>query len=138
MEKFYLDTLEQKYPGISEKEGWIDLHLKRGTKEIDDQYFKIEIIKFGMEEKDANDYIQFLNEFNDSVEDFLDGANLFEMLEIRMKYEGFLEKEDELKKFIISGKIDETKKILNDTFQMSVEEIEIIIESLKFEIQNDI
>ena len=101
MEKFYLDTLEQKYPGISEKEGWIDLHFKRGTKEIDDQYFKIEIIKFGMEDKDANDYIQFLNEFNDSVEDFLDGANLFEMLEIRMKYEGFSDKEDELKKLIM-------------------------------------
>jgi hypothetical protein len=138
MEKFYLDTLEQKYPGISEKEGWIDLHFKRGTKEIDDQYFKIEIIKFGMEDKDANDYIQFLNEFNDSVEDFLDGANLFEMLEIRMKYEGFSDKEDELKKLIISGKIEESERILKDTFQMSFEEIEIVIESLKFEIQEDL
>ena len=138
MEKFNLETLEQKYPGISEKEGWLDLHLKRGTKEIDDHYFKIEIVKFGMEENDANEYIQFLIELNNSVEDFIDDANLFEMLEIRMKYEGYLDREDELKKLIISGKIDETKKILNDTFQMSVEEIEIVITSLKFEIQEDI
>ena len=103
-------------------------------KEIDDHYFKIEIIKFGMEEKDANDYIQFLIEFNDSVEDFIDDSNIFEMLEIRMKYEGFLDIEDELKKLIISGKIDESERKLKDTFQMSVEEIEIVISSLKFEI----
>jgi hypothetical protein len=138
MEKFNLETLEQKYPGISEKEGWLDLHLKRGMKEIDDHYFKIEIIKFGMEEKDANDYIQLLIEFNDSFEDIIDDANIFEMLEIRMKYEGFSDIEDELKKLIISGKIEESERILKDTFQMSVEEIEIVIASLKFEIQEDI
>lgn len=138
MEKFNLETLEQKYPGISEKEGWLNLHLKRGMKEIDDHYFKIEIIKFGMDENDANDYIQSLIEFNDSVEDFIDDSNLFEMLEIRMKYENFHESEDELKKLMISGNIDDTKKILNDTFQMTIEEIEIVIESLKFEIQKDI
>lgn len=138
MEKFNLETLEQKYPGISEKEGWLDLHLKRGMKEIDDHYFKIEIIKFGMDEKDANDYIQFLIEFNDSIEDIIDDAKMFEMLEIRLKYEGFSDKEEELKKLIISGKIEESERILKDTFQMSVEEIEIVITSLKFEIQEDI
>jgi hypothetical protein len=91
MEKFNLEKLEEKYPGISEKEGWLDLHLKRGMKEINDHDFKIEIIKFGMQEKDANDYIQFLIELNDSIEDVLDDSNIFEMLEIRMKYEDFSE-----------------------------------------------
>lgn len=136
MEKFNLETLEEKYPGIAEKEGWLDLHLKRGMKEINDHTFKIEIIKFGMQDKDADDYIQFLIEFNDSIEDFFD-PKMFEMLEIRMKYEDLSEREDELKKLIISGKIDETKRLLNDTFQMSNEEMEIVITSLKFEIQAD-
>ena len=138
MEKFNLEMLEEKYPGISEKEGWLDLHLKRGMKEINDHDFKIEIIKFGMQEKDANDYIQFLIELNDSIEDVLDDSNIFEMLEIRMKYEDFSEREDELKKLILSGKKDEAEKLLKDTFQMSIEEVEIVIESLEFEIKEDI
>jgi hypothetical protein len=138
MEKFNLEMLEEKYSGISEKEGWLDLHLKRGMKEINDHDFKIEIIKFGMQEKDANDYIQFLIELNDSIEDVLDDSNIFEMLEIRMKYEDFSEREDELKKLILSGKKDEAEKLLKDTFQMSIEEVEIVIESLEFEIKEDI
>ena len=137
MEKFNLETLEEKYSGISEKEGWIDLHLKRGMKEINDHYFKIEIMKFGMQEKDADDYIQFLIEFNDSIEDFVDDSKFLEMLEIRMKYEDLSEREEELKKLIISGKIDESERLLKDTFQMSIEEIEIVITSLKFEIQQN-
>jgi hypothetical protein len=138
MEKFNFETIEKKYPGISDKEGWVDLHLKKGMMEIDDHNFKIEIIKFGMEEKDADDYIQFLIEFNDSVEDFFDNSNVLEMLEISLKYEDFSDREEELKKLIISGKIDESERILKDTFQMSIEEIEIVIASLKFQIQNDI
>ena len=136
MEKFNLESIEEKYPGISEKEGWIDLHLKRGMKEIDDDYFKIEIIRFGMQEKDANDYLQFLIEFNDSIDDFVDDSKILEMLEIRMKYEDLSDREDELKKLMITGKIDESERILKDTFQMSNEEIEIVISGLKFEINN--
>jgi len=137
MEKFNLETLEEKYSGISEKEGWIDLHLKRGMKEINDHYFKIEIMKFGMQEKDADDYIQFLIELNDSIEDFVDDSKFLEMLEIRMKYEDLSEREEELKKLIVSGKIKESERLLKDTFQMSIEEIEIVITSLKFEIKEN-
>ena len=138
MEKFNLEQLEEKYPGIAEKEGWIDLHLKRGMKEINDHNFKIEIMKFGMQEKDADNYIQFLVEFNDSIGEICDDSKLFEMLEIRMKYEGLSEREDELKKLILSGKIEESERLLKDTFQMSIEEIEIVIALLKFEIQGPI
>ena len=145
MEKFNFEILEEKYPGISEKEGWLDLHLKRGMKEINDHDFKIEIIKFGMQEKDADNYIQLLIEFNDSIEDaiedtklFIEDTKLFEMLEIRMKYEHFSEKEDELKKLLLSEKIEESEKLLKETFQMSIEEVEIVIASLKFEINEDI
>ncbi len=77
MEKFNFEILEEKYPGISEKEGWLDLHLKRGMKEINDHDFKIEIIKFGMQEKDADNYIQLLIEFNDSIEDAIEDTKLF-------------------------------------------------------------
>lgn len=137
MEKFNLEILEEKYPRISEKEGWLDLHLKRGMKEINDHDFKIEIIKFGMQENDANDYIQFLIEFNNSIEDTFADNKIFEMLEIRMKYEDLSEREDELKKLLLSGKIDEVERLLKDTFQMSIEEVEIVIVSLKFEMKED-
>jgi hypothetical protein len=137
MEKFNLEILNEKYPGISEKNGWMDLHLKRGMKEINDHDFKIEIIKFGMQENDANDYIKFLIEFNNSIEDTFAENKIFEMLEIRMKYEGLIEREDELKKLILSGKIDEIERLLKDNFQMSSEEVEIVIESLKFEMTED-
>lgn len=63
---------------------------------------------------------------------------IFEILENRMKFEDFSEREDELIKLILSGKIDESEKLLKDTFQMSIEEVEIVIESLKFEIKEDI
>ena len=137
MEKFNLEILNEKYPGISEKNGWMDLHLKRGMKEINDHDFKIEIIKFGMQENDANDYIKFLIEFNNSIEDTFAENKIFEMLEIRMKYEGLIEREDELKKLILYGKIDEIERLLKDNFQMSSEEVEIVIESLKFEMTED-
>jgi hypothetical protein len=138
MEKFNLVTLNEKYPGISEKNGWLDLHLKRGMKQINDHDFKIEIIKFGLQENDANDYIQFLIEFNNSVEDTFADNKIFEMLEIRIKYEELTELEDELKKLILCGKIDEAERLLKDTFQMSIEEVEIVITCLKFEMTEDI
>ena len=137
MEKFNLVTLNEKYPGISEKNGWLDLHLKRGMKQINDHDFKIEIIKFGLQENDANDYIQFLIEFNNSVEDTFADNKIFEMLEIRIKYEELTELEYELKKLILCGKIDEAERLLKDTFQMSIEEVEIVITCLKFEITED-
>ena len=57
-----------------------------------------------MQENDANDYIQFLIEFNNSVEDTFADNKIFEMLEIRIKYEELTELEDELKKTHIMWK----------------------------------
>ena len=137
MDNLNLEDLEIKYPGISEKEGWLDLHLRRGMKEINDDDFKIEIIKFGMDENDAKNYIQFLVNINDSFEDLSEDSKFFEMLEIRMKYENFSDKESELKELVILGKIEETKIILKEDFQMDSQEVETVITALKFEIKMD-
>ena len=65
-----LEDLEKKYPKISEK-GWVDLHFKRGSKEINDKEFKNELLKFGIESSDADSYIEIIDDLSDEIKDFL-------------------------------------------------------------------
>jgi hypothetical protein len=137
MGNFTLEDLESKYPGVSEKEGWFDLHLKRGTREISDEAFKNELIIFGLDESDAHRYIDLLNRVNESIEDFTEESKIFEMLEIRIKYENLIEKESELKDLIRAEKLEYVNEILSKDLQMSIQEIDIIIKSLRYEINNE-
>lgn len=133
MKKFKLDNFEQKYPGISEKEGWIDLLLMRGTKEIDDEYFKIEIMKFGIEEQDADGYISMLNDINDAAGKLIGDSRMMEMMDVRTKYEDFINREGELKELINKGVDSDVADWLRVNFSMSEDEIETVLIAKKSE-----
>ena len=49
MADFNLEYFDKKYPCLSVKKDWLDLHLKRGMKEIGDSKFTEELIQFGVE-----------------------------------------------------------------------------------------
>jgi hypothetical protein len=139
MENFNLEYLEEKYPGISLKKGWLDLHFKRGAEEISDENFKLELFNFGREEIDADNYIIFLNNMNDRADDFIENSNFFEMIDINMKYDGLTEKTLEIKESIKKGDLDAVRKLLQDEFNMSSEEIEIVLTNYQFEMKmNDL
>lgn len=135
MSNINLEEFEEKYPGISEKEGWLDLHVKRGSKEIDDENFKIEIMKFGVEELDADNYIQYLIGFNETITDVIEDGKFMEMIELSFKYEGFDDKKDAIKEMVKNDQTVEARKLLQDEFAMTEEEIDNVISSLKFEIK---
>ena len=137
MNDFNLEEFEKKYPGVSDKDGWLDLHLKRGSGEIDDVNFKIEIMKYGLEELDADTYIEYLISFNETITDVIEDGKLMEMVDISIKYEGFVDKKDEIKEMLKIDQPIEARKLLQDEFAMTEEEIENVITALKFEIKID-
>ena len=137
MNDFNLEEFEKKYPGVSDKDGWLDLHLKRGSGEIDDVNFKIEIMKYGLEELDADTYIEYLISFNETITDVIEDGKLMEMFDISIKYEGFVDKKDEVKEMLKIDQPIEARKLLQDEFAMTEEEIENVITALKFEIKID-
>jgi hypothetical protein len=131
MKEFSLEQFEIKYPKVSEQDGWLDLHLKRGTKEINDEEFKNELLKFGIESSDIDDYINFLIDFNNNVEDVLEDLNMDEMLEIIMTYENYSDREDSIISLLENGRLDEASTILQNELKMTDEHIQIVISSLQ-------
>ena len=137
MENFNLEYLEEKYPGISLKKGWLDLHFKRGAEEISDENFKLELFNFGMEEIDADNYIIFLNNMNARADDLIENSNFFEMIDINLKYDGLTEKTLEIKESIKKRDLDAVRKLLQNEFNMNSEEIEIVLTNYQFEMKMD-
>ena len=131
MKEFSLEQFEIKYPKVSEQDGWLDLHLKRGTKEINDEEFKNELLKFGIESSDIDDYINFLIDFNNNVEDVLEDLKMDEMLEIIMTYENYSDREDSIISLLENGRLDEASTILQNELKMTDEHIQIVISSLQ-------
>ena len=137
MENFNLEYLEEKYPGISSKKGWLDLHFKRGAEEISDENFKLELFNFGMEEIDADNYIIFLNNMNAIADDLIENSNFFEMIDINLKYDGLTEKTLEIKESIKKRDLDAVRKLLQNEFNMNSEDIEIVLTNYQFEMKMD-
>ena len=131
MKEFSLEQFEIKYPKVSEQDGWLDLHLKRGTKEINDEEFKNELLKFGIESSDIDDYLNFLIDFNNNVEDVLEDLKMDEMLEIIMTYENYSDREDSIISLLENGRLDEASTILQNELKMTDEHIQIVISSLQ-------
>lgn len=127
-----LDDLEKKYPQISEKEGWLDLHAKRGKMEINDQEFKIDLLKFGMENSDADAYIDFLVEVNEQIEDFTEDGKLMEMVDIAFEYEKYYDFEDEFKETLKNKGEKELKEKLQNKLNMKPKDVKIVVAHLSY------
>lgn len=127
-----LDDLEKKYPKISEKEGWLVLHAKRGQKEINDQEFKIELLKFGMENSDADDYIDFLEEFNEHIEEVAEDGKMMEMIDIAFEYKKYYDFEDEFKETLKNKGEKALKEKLQNKLNMKPKDVKIVVTHLSY------
>jgi hypothetical protein len=137
MEKFDFEYFEKKYPGISDKEGWLDLHLKKGSEEIIDEEFKKELMNYGMESEDVDSYIQILNDLNNDIEDIAMESKMVEMFSIIIGYDDYLDKEPELKRLVKAGNVDDAQKILENELNMTTEDIEIVLANINYQIKTE-
>ena len=127
-----IEDIETKYPGISDKDGWLDLHMKRGQSEISDDDFKLALLDFGMENADTDSYVILLQAMNESIEDLVDDSKTMEMIDIGLKYEHYYEKEPEVLKHLNTGDESAAKEVLIKEFAMNSSEIEDVIAHLKW------
>jgi hypothetical protein len=135
MELKTIDDIEKKYPGISDKKGWLDLHIKRGQSEISDEDFRLELLNFGMENSDAESYIQLLQNLNKSFEDMTEDYKILEMMDIGFKYENYYDKEPDVLNYLNQSKEEAARDLLLKQFDMLPQEIDDVITHLKFRIK---
>ena len=135
MELKTIDDIEKKYPGISDKKGWLDLHRKRGQSEISDEDFRLELLNFGMENSDAESYIQLLQNLNKSFEDMTEDYKILEMMDIGFKYENYYDKEPDVLNYLNQSKEEAARDLLLKQFDMLPQEIDDVITHLKFRIK---
>ena len=127
-----LEDLEKKYPKISEKEGWVDLHFKRGSKEINDKEFKNELLKFGIESSDADSYIEIIDDLSDEIKDFSEDAKIMEMIDIGLEYEKYYDFEDEFKETLKNNGDEALKEQLKEKLAMKTKDIKIVVAHLSY------
>lgn len=130
---FDLFAFNSKYAELSEKEEWIDLHLKRGQELVNDVDFKDGLITLGVSSEDADGYISMLNDINDAAADLVGDTRMMEMMDVRMKYEDFIDREGELKELINNGVDSDVADWLRINFSMSEDEIETVLIAKKSE-----
>lgn len=132
---FDLVAFNSKYAELSEKEEWFDLHLKRGQELVNDVDFKDGLMTMGVSSEDADGYISMLNDINDAAADLTGDSRMMEMMDVRMKYEDFIDREGELKELINKGVDSDVADWLRINFSMSEDEIETVLIAKKYEME---
>ena len=130
-----LEDIEKKYPGISEKDGWVDLHFERGQGKINDDDFKRALMDFGIESSDVDGYINLIEDLNESIEDVLDDSKTMEYIEISMSYEELSSKESEVLELLKTNNENDAVQFLSSQLKMKPHEISDVIAHLKFRIK---